>query len=112
VAATVPALDAITSTGYSALEAPVGVARTSNEEAAESILRDMEIAVLAFRDHIESVFSSRCDSETLARCAKSNYNECSSTYPNSQCIGATEVIDSPCGKDGNNCNGKFQLWYV
>ena len=92
---------------YVVLKAPVESATVGNEAEAESILRRMEERVRDFRDHIEDMYKYRCHRLTLTECANGNFDECSSTYPNSQCIDASEFIDSTCG-NGNNCNGKFE----
>ena len=65
----------------------------------------MEADVLSFRDEIERVYTSRCDAATLSACSKSNYNDCSSTYPNQQCMKANELVIESCG-DGTACNGE------
>eukprot|EP00804_Cyclotella_cryptica_P019052 CCRYP_014456-RA/>CCRYP_014456-RA protein AED:0.03 eAED:0.03 QI:213/1/1/1/1/1/3/251/787 len=81
-------------------------ALVGNEAEVESILKRVETSVLAFRDHIESLYTSRCDPASLAECDKGNYDDCSSTYPNQQCMDASELVVPLCG-DGKTCNA---LW--
>ncbi|KAL7477220.1 hypothetical protein ACHAW6_003033 [Cyclotella cf. meneghiniana] len=90
------------------LKATAWAADAGNEVKVESILKSMEYSVLAFRDHIERVYKSRCEPETLAECSKSNYNDCSTAYPNPQCIDARKLIESTCGNADNNCNGTLE----
>lgn len=92
---------------YLVLKIPVESASVGNEAEVESILQRMENSVLAFRDQIENIYTSRCDAETLIECTKSNYNDCSSIYPNQQCMDASEFVDPLCG-DGKTCNGKLE----
>lgn len=82
-------------------------ADSDKENEVESILKRMESDVLAFRDEIERVYSARCETQTLTDCAYNNFNDCSSTFPNQQCLKADELIISACG-DGITCNGEFR----
>ena len=75
------------------------------EQAVKVILQQMESDVLAFRDEMERVYAARCDTSTLTECSRNNFNDCSSTYPNQQCMAADELIISACG-DGQSCNSK------
>ena len=75
------------------------------ENEVKSILQRMESDVLAFRDELERVYSTRCKIETLTECAGSNFNDCSSSFPNQQCMTADELVISTCG-DGASCNGE------
>ncbi|KAL3787479.1 hypothetical protein HJC23_001129 [Cyclotella cryptica] len=86
------------------LKSPVEQVEAASKIELESILSEMEVSVLAFRDHIERVYQSRCDPAALAECAKGNFDDCSSIYPHSQCMDVTRLIDSACNNDGNNCN--------
>eukprot|EP00804_Cyclotella_cryptica_P019042 CCRYP_014462-RA/>CCRYP_014462-RA protein AED:0.00 eAED:0.00 QI:131/1/1/1/1/1/2/705/532 len=86
------------------LKAPVQQVEAASQIELESILSEMEDSVLAFRDHIERVYQSRCDPAALAECAKGNFDDCSSIYPKSQCMDVSRLIDSACNNDGNNCN--------
>jgi len=81
-------------------------ASADKENEVKSILQQMELDVLAFRDEIERAYSLRCETETLAECDQSNFNDCSSVFPNGQCMKAGELIISTCG-DGVSCNA---LW--
>ncbi|KAL7515949.1 hypothetical protein ACHAWX_001012 [Stephanocyclus meneghinianus] len=89
---------------YILLKAPVERVEAASKIELESILSDMEASVLAFRDHIESLYTSRCDPAALAECSEGNYDDCSSVYPNAQCMDVRRLIDSACNNDGNNCN--------
>ena len=75
------------------------------EDEVKSILRRMESDVLAFRDELDCVYSARCETKTLTECTKNNFNDCSSTFPNQQCMKADELVISACG-DGVSCNGE------
>ena len=81
-------------------------ASLDKENEVKSILERMESDVLALRDEMERVYSSRCDTKTLTECYQSNLNDCSSTFPNQQCMKADELVISTCG-DGESCNGGF-----
>ena len=80
-------------------------ATTEQQNEVKSILTGMEYEVKAFRDEIERVYKSRCDSQTLTECINNNYNDCSSTFPNQKCVKRDEFVMSDCG-DGNSCNGE------
>lgn len=81
-------------------------ASVDRENEVKSILRRMESDALAFRDEIERVYSVRCETQTLTECFESNYNDCSSTFPNQKCMAVDELVISACG-DGKSCNA---LW--
>ena len=72
----------------------------------EFILKKMESDVLMFRDEMERVYSDRCNTNTLTECARSNFNDCSSSFRNQICMDKDELIISQCG-DGEDCNS---LW--
>jgi hypothetical protein len=76
------------------------------ETQFQDILEKMKNDVLLFRDEVERVYSSRCDASTLENCAYNNYNSCSSTFPQQQCMKADELVISACG-DGQSCNGEL-----
>lgn len=76
------------------------------ENEVKFVLQRMESDVRDLRDEMERVYSSRCDTATLTQCSRSNYNDCSSTFPNQQCMKADELVISACG-DGESCNA---LW--
>jgi len=79
----------------------------NKEDEVEAILKRMESEVLDFRDELERAYSSRCDTNTLAECAKSNLNDCTSSFLNNQqCMASDELVISACG-DGETCNA---LW--
>jgi len=82
----------------------------------KAILRRVEADVLAFRDAMEDLAPSRCDASTLADCSESNYNDCSSTYPNQRCMAADELMHPACsagngsgggGGGGTSCNALY-----
>ncbi|KAL7554285.1 hypothetical protein ACHAWF_017729 [Thalassiosira exigua] len=81
-------------------------ASPEKENQVKQILQRMESDVLAFRDVMEGLAASRCDAATLAECSQSNYNDCSSSYPNQVCMKADELVVEACG-DGTTCNA---LW--
>jgi len=76
------------------------------EQDVAAVFRRMEALVLAFRDEMERVYSYRCDAATLAECYERNFNDCSSSYPNQQCMDANELVVPACG-NGISCNA---LW--
>ena len=78
---------------------------TEQQNEVESILEGMQDEVKAFRDEIERVYKSRCDSQTLMECINNNYNDCSSTFPDQKCVKPDEFVVSDCG-DGYSCNGE------
>ena len=82
-----------------------GAASPEKEYQVQAIFEQMEADVLAFRDEMERVYAARCDTATLTECARGNYNDCSSTYPNQVCMEADELVLPTCG-DGVDCNGE------
>ena len=66
----------------------------------------MSTEVLDFRDELERAYSSRCDTNTLTECTKSNFNHCTSSFNNQECMFKEELVISTCG-DGETCNA---LW--
>jgi len=54
--------------------------------------QQMEAEVLAFKDEIERAYGRRCDESTLAQCSRNNYDNCSSVYPNEECMSEDEQI--------------------
>jgi hypothetical protein len=80
-------------------------ATLEQQNDVELILERMEDEAKAFRDEIERVYTSRCDSETLNECVKKNYNDCWSKFPNEKCVEPDEFVMSDCG-DGYSCNGE------
>ena len=84
----------------------VNAASEEKENEVRDILQKMKSDALAFRDEIERVYSSRCDTETLIQCEQNNFNDCSSTFPKQVCMQANELVVTACG-DGVTCNGKF-----
>ena len=87
---------------------PADAASPEKENQIKQILQQMESDVLAFRDAMEGYASSRCDAATLSECSQSNYNDCSSSYPNQVCMKADELVIEACG-DGTACNGELIL---
>jgi len=81
-------------------------ANAAKENEVKSILQQMETDVLAFRDEMERVYGARCEVNTLTECADSNFNDCSSVFPDQQCMNADELVIATCG-DGKSCNA---LW--
>jgi Mg-chelatase subunit ChlD len=80
-------------------------ASADKDDEVKLILQSMEEDVLRFRDEIERAYGSRCESDTLNQCARNNYNDCSSVYPNQECMsGEDGLVISACG-DGTRCNG-------
>jgi hypothetical protein len=54
-------------------------------EEVESVLEKMESVARGLRDELEEAYAARCDAATLESCAKSNYHDCASMFPNPQC---------------------------
>ena len=86
--------------------APYYVNEEDSQNEVTQILKHMENEVLSFRDELESVYSLRCNTNTLSQCGNANLNDCSSSFPNQQCLEPNELVISQCG-DGNLCNA---LW--
>jgi len=81
-------------------------ATPEKEQQVKTILTRMEADCLAFRDEIEAAYSQRCSTDTLNQCARGNYNDCTSTFPNQICMDPSELVIQQCG-DGRSCNA---LW--
>lgn len=88
-----------------------GAASPEKEYQVQAIFEQMEADVLAFRDEMERVYAARCDTATLTECARGNYNDCSSTYPNQMCMEADELVLPTCG-DGVDCNGEQTISHM
>ena len=84
----------------------VPAATFDKEQEVKAILERMGSDVLAFRDEIEAAYSQRCSTDTLNQCARGNYNDCSSTFPNQVCMDPSELVMQQCG-NGQSCNA---LW--
>ena len=84
----------------------IQAADADKENEVRSILEHMERQVLYFRNEVEYSYNKRCETSTLASCSRNNLNDCTSTFPNQQCMEADELVISACG-DGAYCNG---LW--
>lgn len=82
----------------------VDAATLEQEIEFKAVLERMESDVLALRDEIERVYQYRCDLSTLDDCGYNNYNDCSSTYPNEECIVQNDYA-LQCG-GGKACTGK------
>jgi len=79
----------------------------NKEDEVKFILKRMETEVLDFRNELERAYSSRCETNTLTECTRSNFNDCTSTfYNNQECMTSDEIVFSACG-DGETCNA---LW--
>jgi len=89
------------------LQRNVDAAIFEKEQQVKAVFEQMETDVLAFADEIERVYQNRCDIETLNQCGRSNFNDCTSTYPNQMCMDSSEMLVSACGSGSNGCNA---LW--
>jgi len=69
---------------------------------AKGILEKMEEEAMALRDKLEEVYTKRCDIETYPSCIRSNYNDCSSAFPNQKCT----FIKPQCGDSPTRCDGE------
>jgi hypothetical protein len=86
-------------------------------EAVETLLEEMESKVIAFGVELENAFEKRCETDTNVTCLYKNYYDCSSKYPNQECIKADQFNASDCedggsspinsGDGGSSCNGEF-----
>lgn len=54
-------------------------------EEVESVLAKMESVTRQLRDELESAYASRCDPDTIKGCAKTNYHDCASKFPDPIC---------------------------
>ncbi len=75
----------------------------------KAVLERMESDVLALRDEIERVYQYRCDLSTLDECGYNNYNDCTSAYPNEECV-VEDEFKINCGGD-LACKGEPQKNY-
>ena len=69
---------------------------------AVGILEKMEAEAMALRDKLEEVYKKRCDIETYSLCFRSNYDDCSSAFPNQNC----SFIKPQCGNYPTRCDGE------
>ena len=83
-----------------------GMGTSDKEKKAGAIMRKLKSDVLWFRDEIETAYGARCETGTLTACHRSNFNDCSSTFPRQYCLGPDELIVAACG-NGEDCNA---LW--
>ena len=84
----------------------VSAASIDKESEVESVFQKMESDARTLRDELERAYSARCETKTLEKCYKANFNDCYSVFPNQQCLKADEFVIVTCG-DGVSCNGKF-----
>ena len=94
----------------------VSAATLEQIEAVETLLEEMEEKVIAFGVELENAFEKRCQTDTYDTCLYNNYYDCSSKYPNQECIKADKFNASNCGDggsspisgdSGSSCNGEF-----
>jgi hypothetical protein len=95
----------------------VSAATLEQIEAVETLLEEMEEKVIAFGVELENAFEKRCETDTHVTCLNNSYYDCSSKYPNQECIKADQFNASDCedggsspinsGDGGSSCNGEF-----
>mmetsp|Transcript_15592 Transcript_15592/g.30897 ORF Transcript_15592/g.30897 Transcript_15592/m.30897 type:complete len:723 (+) Transcript_15592:115-2283(+) len=82
-------------------------ATIEQENNFKNVLEKMESDVLALRDEIERVYQYRCNLSTLNSCGYSNYNDCTSSYPNEACVSEDEFVIN-CG-EGMACKASWDI---
>jgi len=85
-----------------------------SEAELEQVMLKVEQDVRDFAKEIERVFAEdvRCSSSTLKECRESNYHECDSTFPNTECISAPELGREECissSSQGLQCTGRYDF---
>ena len=86
--------------------------QTFNEAAFNNLKEKLEQDALELGRYIEELYATRCADIQLEQCAKGNYDDCLSLYPNQQCLSGANYAIPACGnfsQVGNVCAGLFDL---
>ena len=91
--------------------APLAHSAFFDETKFNQVAEKMKQDALDLAAEVERLYTARCDPATYATCGGSNYNECSSQYPNGECLGSSfarsdctgDVVDPQEGQ----CSGLF-----
>lgn len=82
------------------------VQRKAIDEARfDEVVAKLEADVVEFARHMESLYETRCEEILLEQCAFGNYYECSSQYPNEECLSDASYHVDSCGAIDSGCSG-------
>jgi len=70
----------------------------AGEEEFDQLQYKLETDVLKFRDAVEQAYQIRCNPSTLQSCHQSNYNGCSSAFPNPVCPAGEDFFSEVCAE--------------
>lgn len=93
--------------------APLARSAFFDETKFNQVAEKMKQDALDLAAEVERLYAARCDPATYTLCEGNNYNECSSQYPNQECLGSSfarsdctgDVVDPQEGQ----CSGLFDF---
>jgi hypothetical protein len=94
-----------------ALGSGLTVAQQIDEARFDQVLAKLEGDVVEFARQVESYYANRCEEIELAQCSRGNYDECSSIYPNQECVGGDSYHIPECGDASpvGGCSGLYDF---
>lgn len=72
------------------------------------VVLKMQGIVLDGASELERLYSARCHNDVITRCARGNYDGCTSKFPSLQCLQGEDLTPPDCG-DGKTCAALFDL---
>jgi hypothetical protein len=81
-------------------------AAKATEADFDALIASMESDAIELARQVELLYQNRCNEVSLRQCARGNYDECTSLYPNQTCPGGQDLNVAQCG-DGVSC---ASLW--
>jgi len=78
----------------------------ATEADFDALIASMEADTSELARQVEFLYQTRCSEASMEACARANYNECTSLYPNQTCPGGQDLNVAQCG-DGVSC---ASLW--
>ena len=76
----------------------------AGESELNAMLSKIEDDVLEFATEMEALYNERCSVKTRDECAKSNYEECSTLFPDQTCISGSILERPECIVRGQSCS--------
>lgn len=67
-----------------------------NQVKFDRVVRQMEQDALDLAKEVERLYQVRCEQSSLNQCEGSNYDDCSSLYPNKKCLGGSDFFLPAC----------------
>ena len=107
-------LKTITTVAFLAIRGATAAVQTQHQQVQRKLIDEarfdevvakLETDVIEFARHLESLYETRCDEIQLEECANGNYYECSSLYPNQECLTGDSYHVEACGDIDSGCSG-------